>query len=413
MRSPRTFTDTYLRSLKPRAASYDVTDPGRRGLQVRVFPTGQKSFQLRYRLDGVTRRMTIGPYPAWSLAEAHFAHTEATKLLAKQIDPAAAKLSARDHPSHGGTVAALAEEFMQRYVLRERKRPEQVQQILDANVLPFWRQRQAKDITPRDVTLLLDKVVDRGKLTMANRVASVVAQMFKFGVQRGLLAASPCVALQRPGGKERPRERVLTEDELKTVWPLIDTAAMTPELRVATRLLLLTAQRRGELAHARWEDIDLDNAEWVIPAANAKNGKRHVVPLAPAAVTLFESLKARTGYSPWVLPSPRDESVPIIERSLSRAIRNNEAHFEVPHFTPHDLRRTAATMLSRLGTPRLVVTKVLNHTDDTITAVYDQHDYVDEKRLALHSWAEHLLDVVGGKSTAVVPISCSLRLRAR
>ena len=144
----RAFTDTFLRHLKPRQERYDVTDPGRRGLQVRVYPSGQKSLQFRYHYNGVVRRLTFGPYPLVTLAEAHFAHAKAAKLLLHGQDPAGVKISARLAERAAGTVAELAEEFMQRYVLHERKRPEQVQQMLDTNVLPFWRHRRAKDITP-------------------------------------------------------------------------------------------------------------------------------------------------------------------------------------------------------------------------------------------------------------------------
>lgn len=415
MKSQRAFTDTFLRHLKPKTERYDVTDPGRRGLQVRVYPTGQRTFQFRYQYNGTVRRLTLGPYPLVSLAEAHFAHTEAQKLLLQGKDPASVQLSARQAERSAGTVADLAEEFMQRYVLKERKRPDQVQQMLDRNVLPYWKHRKAKDIRPRDVTLLLDKIVDRGARVTANRVGSVVSQMFKFGVQRGLLEGSPCVALQRPGGAEQSRDRNLNEDEVHTVWTKLTDASMTEITKLALRLLLVTAQRRGELAKARWSEVDVENRVWTIPPDNAKNGKQHVVPLSAFAIELLQELQARTGYSEWLFPSPKESRGPVIDRSLSRAVRNNEKYFEIAHFTPHDLRRTAASMMTMLGIPRLHVSKVLNHTEDSITAVYDRHDYFEEKRTALVTWANHLADVISGKVVKVVPIrsaSDKERLRA-
>ncbi len=412
MRAERPFTDTFLRHLKPQEARYDVTDPGRRGFQVRVFSSGQKSFQFRYHRHGITRRLTLGPYPAVTLVEAHFAHAEAVKLLQLGRDPATLRLSARLQEANAGTVAELAEEFVQRYVLRERKHPEQVQQMLDRNVLPFWRRRKAQDITPRDVTLLLDRVVDRGSKVMANRVAAVVSQMFKFGVQRGLLTASPCVALQRPGGRESSRDRLLTEEEVQTVWQRLDSAKLTAPTRMALRLLLVTAQRRGELARAQWKDIDLAAALWTIPAEHAKNGKTHRVPLSPLALELLGELKT-LGTSPvWLFPSGRQDGSHIVEQSLSRAVRNNEAHFGVPHFTPHDFRRTAASMMTMLGIPRLHVSKVLNHTDEGITAVYDKNDYLPDMRRALELWSDHLASVVTGKARKVVALDRATSRRA-
>ena len=244
-----------------------------------------------------------------------------------------------------GTVGELAEEFVQRYVLRQRKHPEQVQQMLDANVLLHWRRRRAQDITPRDVTLLLDRIVDRGSPIMANRVAATVSQMFKFGVQRGLLNASPCVALQRPGGREKSRERILTEDEVLTVWQRLDGTRTTVATQTALRLLLITAQRRGELARAQWKDIDFETALWTIPAEHAKNGRMHRVPLSSLALELLNELKTRGTGTVWLFPSAKQNGSAMIEQSLSRAVRNNEEHFGIPHFTLHDFRRTAASIM--------------------------------------------------------------------
>ena len=412
MQAGRTFTDTFLRHLRPQAKRYDVTDPGRRGFQVRVFPSGQKSFQFRYHHHGITRRLTLGPYPAVALAEAHFAHAEAVKLLSLGRDPFTIRLSAREQDTSAGTVGELAEEFVQRYVLRQHKHPEQVQQMLDANVLLHWRRRRAQDITPRDVTLLLDRIVDRGSPIMANRVAATVSQMFKFGVQRGLLNASPCVALQRPGGREKSRERILTEAEVLTVWQRLDGTRTTLATQTALRLLLITAQRRGELARAQWKDIDFATALWTIPAEHAKNGRMHRVPLSSLALELLNELKTRGTGTVWLFPSAKQNGSAMIEQSLSRAVRNNEEHFGIPHFTLHDFRRTAASMMTMLGIPRLHVSKVLNHADEGITAVYDKHDYLPEMRKALETWADYLAAIVSGRARKIVPIDHTARERA-
>jgi integrase len=398
------FTDSYLRHLKPREKRYDVTDARRRGLQLRVFPSGEKSFQFRYTLHGQTRRVTFGPYPSVTLAEASFKHAEAERLLDNGKDPADLAKDSKRAEREAGTVAELADEFMRRYVKPSRKRPEQMQQMLDANVLPYWRHKKAKDITARDVVLLLDKIVDRGSKVMANRVASAVSQMFKFGVLRGIVSGSPCVALTRPGGRERNRERKLVEHELKMFWEKLDTAEISPPIRTALRLLLVTGQRRGELARAKWQDVDLDNGRWIIPAENSKNGRAHEVPLTTIAIDLFAQLSELACGSIWVLPSPTKDDEPIIDRSISRAVRNNEKHFGIAHFTPHDLRRTAASMMSMLGMPRLHVSKVLNHTDNSTTAVYDQHDYWEEKTRALVTWSTHVEAVLTGREQRVVSL---------
>lgn len=399
------FTDSYLRHLKPKEKRYDVTDARRRGLQLRVFPTGEKSFQFRYTLHGQTRRVTFGPYPSVTLAEAHFKHAEAERHLNQRKDPAELAKDAKRAERDAGTVGELADEFMRRYVKPIRKRPEQMQQMLDANVLPYWRHKKAKDITARDVVLLLDKIVDRGSKVMANRVASAVSQMFKFGVVRGIVPGSPCVALTRPGGKESNRERTLNESEIKVFWEKLDTSEMSQPLRIALRILLVTGQRRGELAKARWADINLEEGRWHIPSENSKNGKTHEVPLSNMAVELFSQLQKVCGSEDWALPSPKQGRDSIIDRSISRAVRNNETHFGIAHFTPHDLRRTAASMMSMLGTPRLHVSKILNHADDSTTAIYDRHDYLAEKAAAMKSWSNYLSDILQGNHRKVVSIA--------
>jgi integrase len=394
MQRRASFTDTYLRSLRPTEKRYDVTEPGRRGFQVRVFPSGDRSFQFRYQLRGTSRRLTLGSYPAMSLAEAHEGHTDALRLLRLGKDPGIHWRSVRDIELNAGTVGALAQEFLSRYVDRKRKRPQQAHQILKANVLPYWADQVAKDITPRDFTLLLDRILDRDSPTMANRTASLVSQMFRFGVQRGLLTASPCVALQKPGGPEASRKRFLAEAEIRTFWNRLDSAAMADALKLACRLLLVTAQRRGELVNAQWNDVDFQKHVWRIPKDIAKNGKEHLVPLSALAFSLFQELRARAGDSAFVLPSRIHDNSPIPERTLSRAVRNNQEHFGLAHFTPHDLRRTAASMMTKIGVQQLHVGKILNHSERQITSVYDRYDYAAEMRTGLDRWAEYLLDIL-------------------
>jgi len=401
----RSFSDSYLRSLRPEPKRYDVTETGRRGFQIRVFPSGEKSFQFRYQLHGVTRRLTLGSYPATSLAEAHEGHTDALRLLRLGKDPRVHRQSVRDIELNAGTVGSLAQEFLTRYIDRKRKRPDQAHQILQANVLPHWADRAAKDITPRDYTLLLDRILDRGSPTMANRTASLVSQMFRFGVQRGLLTASPCVALQKPGGQEKARERFLTEEEVRTFWTRLETAAMADSLKCACRILLVTGQRRGELVNARWAELDFDNCIWRIPREIAKNGKEHFVPLSALALSLFRELRVHSGDSAFVLPSRLYENSPIPERTLSRAVRNNQEHFGMRHFTPHDLRRTAASLMTKINVPRLIVGKILNHSEQDITATYDRHDYSSEQQIALCRWADYLLDIIQGSRPTIVPLA--------
>jgi integrase len=217
--------------------------------------------------------------------------------------------------------------------------------------------------------LLLDKIVDRGAPVMANRVCALLAQMFGFGVERGMLDASPFISLPRPGGTEKSRNRKLDDRELRIFWRKLTSSSLSAEVRIALKLILVTAQRPGEVALAAREEFDLENRLWTIPPERSKNGKPHPVPLSDLALTLLYHLRRRFGETQYLIPSRcwrARNGAPITVRALSQGIRDREAHFGIPHFTPHDLRRTAASLMTAAGVPRLHVEKVLNHTIDDV-----------------------------------------------
>jgi len=173
---------------------------------------------------------------------------------------------------------------------------------------------------------------------------------------------------------------------------------------LALRLQLITAQRKGEVAGAEWIDFDLKNGWWTIPAEKAKNGIPHRVPLSRLAMETLGELKDLSGESPWLFPSPRDGQH-IAETSVDHAVRANAEHFKIDHFTPHDLRRSAASMMTASGVQRLTVSKILNHVETGITSVYDRHSYDKEKRKALRLWGLQLETILGlKKSNKVIPI---------
>jgi len=170
---------------------------------------------------------------------------------------------------------------MSRYVERERKRPDIARSILDSNVIPSLGKKKCTEVTRRDVIQMLDKIVDRGARAMANRTMSVTKQMLQFGVDRGILTSNVCADLKKKsvGGVEKRRERNLSFKEIKDFWAKIEEFPTYKSVPIALKLLLVTAQRRGEIAAAEWSHIDLRAKKlWTIPAANSKNGKEHLVP---------------------------------------------------------------------------------------------------------------------------------------
>jgi hypothetical protein len=240
---------------------------------------GTKTFVFRYQRQGRTARITLGNYPAVSLREAYELHAELTKRLRRGEDLRRVVIQSNGAVANGAeatqaayTVGHLADEFLKRFIYRERKRPREAEQLLKVNVLNAWRDRPAAQITRRDAIVLLDQIVDRGSPVTANRVAALLSQMFRFGVERGILEASPLVALPRPCGTEKARKRMLTALEIRPLWQRLRRSGISPPLRIALKLILVTAQRPGEVAGTARAEFDLENRVWTIPPERSKNG---------------------------------------------------------------------------------------------------------------------------------------------
>lgn len=412
--------ESQLRKLQPRASRYDVSDHD--GLWVRVYPSGVISFHYRYRLHGKPERVTLGQYPTISLKRARTLSAHARTLVADGISPATQKQSKRQDAiksRQAESIQDLADEWMTRYVERERKRPEHARQIIKANVLTSLGKMKCKDLTRRDAIQMLDKIVDRGARSMANRTLSLMKQMLQYGVERGILSVNVCADIKKKsvGGVEKGRDRNLSFKEIKAFWLNVEKFPTHKSVPIALKILLITAQRRGEIATAEWSHLDLEDKKvWTIPAANSKNSKEHYVPLSPTAVELFKRLKALSGTSRFVMPSPQAIEVSnaaseienrrvgkvspealdkhFTERAITKAVERHASEIGIAHWTPHDLRRTASTQLAKLGVMPHVKEKILNHALPPMMAVYDHHDYMDERREALHQLAVKVLGIV-------------------
>lgn len=253
-------TDALIRSLKPKDKRYDVYDASQPGFGVRVATSGALSWVLLTREGGRRKRVTLGGYPAMSLSKAR----EAARVALSEI--------------HEGTFgrkkasmtfeAALVEWYAREQ--RARKSFWQVEQAIRLHVLPFLGRHQLDQITKADLMRVIDRVADQGKLTQANRVRAFVVRFFNFATERDLLTASPAATLPRPT-VEVSRDRVLSRDELLAVWHAAEQMGF-PFGRIV-QLLLLTAQRRDEVAGMRWSELDFDRTRWIISRERAKMEK--------------------------------------------------------------------------------------------------------------------------------------------
>lgn len=392
-----TLTPELIKQLQPRAKPFYAYDELITGLAVRVAVNGGKTWSVRYRFGPFERRVRLGKCPTLSLADARAAAKAKLKLVSKDIDPAVVKVERREADS----VADFAKIYIEKHAKPHKKSWKTDQRYLTHEVLPAWTHRPMKEITHRDVRELLNRIAKRGAPIVANRVLSLLHKLFNVAIEEDVVTANPVAATRRPG-KEQQRDRVLTHEEIRTFWTA--TEALPLEMQSAFRLRLLTAQRGGEVFNMRWADLDLDQAWWTIPASASKNGLPHRVPLSTPVINMLKTLRVQVDAH---LKTQKDPKPPVFVLAGARGKRQQAeavATFKIADFHGHDLRRTAASLMTGSGTPRLVVSKILNHKESGVTAVYDRHSYDNEKRIALDAWARTLASLIENTPGAsVVP----------
>ncbi len=390
-----------LKTDKDREEFWDA-DFGKKGgsFGVRVTRDGRKTFVALYRVRGRLKRVTLGVYPAISLADAR---KEAVKKMATDNEEART----------GGTFQKLSQEYMDRYakVKKREKSWLEDQRILDNHVLPEWRTRKYTAILRGDVLRLLDQVAEgkKGKRApvMANRVLALISKVFNFAIENDLAPetfANPCYRLKM--NPEKSRERVLSDDEIKTLW--VTTMARKDIASKVYPLMLLTAQRGGEVKAMEWSQID-DEGIWTLPAEITKNKQEHRVPLSSQALAILEEVRQTTGGGKWVFPrmghgtaASKDNQGDHVRWFGNKNTRLQTAlGFE---FSPHDLRRTAATKMSELGIEDTLIARILNHTwaDRQVTSIYNRWKKLPEMKTALERWGARLEQIVSGEPAKVV-----------
>lgn len=396
------FTDIAIKALRSKVTEYSVRDPS--GLVLRVRESGSKSFGFVYTLHGRKRRLVYGEYPKLDLAGARRLHAAAAALLAQGIDPGEEKKRTREEAikahaeaAQNPTVRELAHIYLTLHAREKKRSWREDERILRADVLPAWGSRKLRDVTRADVNRLLDTIKARGAGVQANRTLALVRKMFNFAISRDLLGnqGNPATMVERRA-VELPRDRVLSEEELREAWTALDTAGMARHTALALKLILVTGQRPGEVAELEWGEIAGD--WWTLPAAKSKNKLAHRVPLSEQAQALLAELRRISDSDRYVFPGGRSSGRPMTVAALSQAVRKWLIGRDVAdRWTPHDLRRTCATNMGRLGISRFVQDKVLNHKDRSIGGVYDLHEYDREKMEALRRWGAALSDLIAGR----------------
>lgn len=382
-------TDLAIRKMSPVAGRrFEIWDKRLPGFGLRVTAAGVKTFVVMYRLNGVKRRLTLGRYPMLSLAEARQQAMAALTKVTRCVDPADPVLAVTDeHHRFEDVVTAFVAMHCARHNRPNTAR--ETERLLRMHFQPMWQTRDIATITRKDVLAVLDKIVARGTPILANRALAAVRKLFNWCIERSLLEQSPCAGMKLPT-KPVVRERVLNESEIAAVWESAGAAAYP--FGAIVRLLLLTAQRRGEVAEMRWAELNLDKALWVIPAARTKSNRTHTVPLSALAMTTIASIPRIDDTH--VFPAETGEGT---FQGFSKAKHRLDRACAVMNWTLHDLRRSAATHIAGLGAPPHVVERLLNHTSGTfggVAGVYNRFSYLDEMRAAVESWAKKIQALV-------------------
>ena len=437
MNNSARFTDLYLKNLKASVKDYWAREG--HGFAIRVLPSGEKLWYFIYTIQGRKRYMWLGNYPTVSLATARELFEVAKAKVKNGVDPLAEKEAAEEARRKEPTVSDLCNEYMERHAKRFKRSWQKDESMINRDILPVWGTRKAQDITKRDVVLLLEKIVDRGAPIQANTTFALVRKMFNFAVERDILEHTPCHGVKLPAPKVA-RDRVLSEAEVKTFWDNLGACTMANETRRALKLILITAQRPGEVTGMHTDEIKGD--WWLLPAERVKNKKSHRVYLSTLArEVLAEAIaenKVKLGipegqeYTGFLFPSPQREKMqPIAPQALIVAVRRGlaspalDVNFEpvldqegnpttvnrlgTAQFTPHDLRRTAATFMAESGEMDEVIDAVLNHAKQGVIRVYNQFKYDAQKQAALESWSRRLISITTGVKGKVIPIGSRVK----
>lgn len=432
-----------IENLKPQRKRSEVPDGYTRGLFFVMQPSGAASWAFRYRFGGKPKKLTIGPYPAFELKDARAAAGIASRAVGRGEDPGAKKQAAKVEakraadPDASDLFENVASKFVERYAKAKTKASsaKESERILKTTVGEAWEKGGVKwkgwngksltALSRADVHTLLDKVGDGRGPIMANRVLAAVRRMCSWAVERGIIDESPCDKVKAPAA-EKSRERILTDDEIKLAWAAFETIG-EPFGKVA-KLLLLSGQRREEVARMEWEELKLsgkpEERAWTIPAARTKNGKAHEVALSDIAATLLENVTrfaddngrparfvftttGTTTISGFSKAKRQIDAAILKARQATERANGGDVDkvLNIPAWTLHDLRRTAASGMAGLGIAPHVVEAVLNHKSGSIkgvAAVYNRYAYTEEKRAALFAWARYLETLTTSKATSNV-----------
>jgi integrase len=399
-RTVRIKADSTIRKLPPTDRRLEHPDDRVTGLYLVQQESGALSWAVRYRAHGAPKKFTLGPYPAVDLATARRRAQEAIGRVAGGEDPAATKQASRAavraaRAADADRIDYVVAQFIERHAKIKTRDWRNTERMLTVDVVGRWGGKRLSQITRADVHAMLDAIaIDREKPIQANRVFAQFRKLCGWAVSKGIIEKSPCEGVAAPSSETR-RDRHLSDDEIRLAWRAFGKVGW-PFGPVA-KLLLLTGMRRDEVGEGRWSEIDLVARTWTLPASRTKNKRTHAVSLSDAAAHVLLALP-RIGDKPDGFIFTTTGRTPISGWSRAKLAIDKATGAFVEPWTFHDLRRTVATNLQKLGVKLEVTEAVLNHVSGSragVVGIYQRHDWADEKRAALTQWAARVTVIVG------------------
>jgi integrase len=422
----KALTEIAIKKFKPGAARREIPDGKVGGLYYVLQPSGAASWALRYRHLGKPCKLTIGP-GVIPLPHARDLAREALVKIARGENPAAEKVAAKQAAkvapeSASALVENIVASFLDRHAAKNCKAATcaEYKRILENNVVSVWRGRRLDDMTRADIHDLLDGIIDRGATVQANRTLAALRTVCNWAMERAAIVQNPCLGVKAPT-QEKTRQRVLSDDEIRRAWVAFDKVGWP--FGDIGQLLLLTGARRDEIGDAKWSEFDAVGKTLSLPPARMKAGQAHEIPLSDSAMAIIAALPkiaaklkreeksvepkflfTTNGVRPVSGFSKAKLQIDCIIAEMIRAESGDDAPAPA-HWVFHDLRRTVATNLQKLGVRLEVTEAVLGHVSGSragVVGIYQRHTFTEEKRAALEAWARRLHEIVAGAGAADV-----------
>jgi integrase len=402
-RGAQLLTHRSIEALRPAEAPYRVPDQRCTGLAVRVAPSGVKTWDLAYRIRGTAkvRRLSLGRTTDVSLERARLRANALTSAARSGRDHIAEEDEAREAAASRITVGSLIDLYLRRRVIGRLRTAKTIESRLKRTLAPILQQ-YAADICRRDIRQILDATVDQGKTREAEKRRQICTAMFRWGLSQDIVETNPTAGLN-PYDPGTPRDRVLTVQEIETLWRWLDSDASL-EAADILKLELLIGARCGEISGLRVEEIDRQKWIWTLPAARSKNGRQRITPIVGAAREILEQRLSAVEKGPLFVI---ETGAAMTSAHIGHYLLTRASKLPIAKFTSHDLRRTFATMLAEMGVALDLVAAVVGHESGgketrTLVRHYVRTDLLERKAHALRLWDERLKAIVRGEEVTKV-----------